>query len=92
MELKEQLDRQVTGAARDVVIRLSKGEVPDAASLALALASGETAQTLADKARERIERKTAKPEAEANPVPAVPTEPAAAPVPPSHPTRSHPKK
>lgn len=60
--MKEKIDRQILRAVHDVVVRLSRDEVPDNAALAVALASGETTQTLADKAKERIDRRTAKPE------------------------------
>lgn len=89
--MKDKLDRQIQLAVRDAVIRLSRDDVPDTATLALAIASGETAQTLADKAQEKIDRRTAKPETEAVPAPTAPV-PAAEPVPTSHPARSHHKK
>lgn len=62
MDLKEKLDRQISRTVRDAVIQLSRDQVPDAGSLALAIASGQTAETLVRQAQEKIDRRTVHPE------------------------------
>lgn len=69
MDLKEKLERQRQLAVRDSVNLLSRGETPDPATLALAVACGETLQSLADQAQAKIDKRT-NPEAEkTEPVP-----------------------
>lgn len=54
---QQKIERQIQLAVREAVIRCSRDEVPDPASLALALASGETAQSLCEKANAKIEKR-----------------------------------
>lgn len=59
MDLKEKLDRQISLAVRDTVIRLSRGEAVDAGNLALAIASGQTAESLVKQAQEKLDSRAA---------------------------------
>jgi hypothetical protein len=90
--MKANLDRQIQLAVRDVVIRLSRDEAPDAATLALALASGETVQSLTSQAQDKADRRNKPKEAPVQTITS-PSEPAvnyAEPAP--QPARSHNKK
>lgn len=93
MDLKEKLDRQIALAVRDTVVLLARGESPDAGNLALAIASGETSQSLAGKAQEKVDRRSAAKAEPDKPAAAVPVPPAeeAVEVPHDKP-RSHHKK